>query len=458
MPCWDPLSQRYIRGELAALAEEYCSDEALYLRYVPRIEGAHLKVLAEMGFLSLEEVEHSLKQWSNVNLAQVHAEEAKTRHDLKAVVNCLVRHSTEEVQPFVHLGLTSYDVLSNAHILRYRDMVTKIVIPFGIKVLTQLIRIAREEADTICMGRTHGQYAEPMLFGYVVACYVDRLGWALEELNRSTKHLRGKLSGAVGGWNTLGLLTEKPHQLEQAVLAKLKLKPRLTSSQIVHPEPGWMLCSALSSCFGVLANLADDMRNLQRSEIAEVAEYFAGETQVGSSAMPHKQNPISWENIKSLWKTFSPMLQTAMQDQISEHQRDLTNSASARFMPRYFLGFAAAAQRAESSLSRLVVCRDVMRERVINNPTTVSGPLQTLLASVGCPDAHEIVRRLCLEVDGLQLIDAVAEDPDAQEYWNNIPKQAKQKLYEPEEWLQPSRERIFDTCDYWEEFTNTIQV
>src|SRR5262249_61335345 len=143
--------------------------------------------------------------------------------------------------------------------------------------------------------------------------------------------LPGKLSGAVGAYNAVGLLTADPRALERRFLASLGLEARTSSTQIVESE-GWSdLAHACLSALGVMANLADDMRHLQRTEIGEIAEAFASD-QVGSSTMPHKRNPVSFENVKSIWKAMAPRIVTTYMDQISEHQRDLTNSASQRFL------------------------------------------------------------------------------------------------------------------------------
>ena len=116
------------------------------------------------------------------------------------------------------------------------------------------------------------------------------------------------------------------------------------STQLVEPEYLLRLLLELNTAFGIIANLADDLRNLQRSEIGEVREEFTA-TQVGSSTMPQKRNPWNSEHVKSLWKEFCPRVVTFFMDQISEHQRDLTNSASSRFVAEYLVGFAFAAER-----------------------------------------------------------------------------------------------------------------
>src|SRR2546428_787677 len=148
-----------------------------------------------------------------------------------------------------------------------------------------------------------------------------------------------------------------------------------------------------------MANLADDMRQLQRSEIGEVAESFAAE-QVGSSTMPHKRNPVSFENVKSIWKAMAPRVLTTYMDQISEHQRDLTNSASQRFLGEILAATAYAAARLAQSLDGMRVDRDRLKANLALSRSTIAAePLYVLLAKYGHPDAHAAVRRLTIEAE-----------------------------------------------------------
>ena len=169
----------------------------------------------------------------------------------------------------------------------------------------------------------------------------------------------------------------------------------------------------MGTAFGIIANLADDLRQLQRSEIDEVREPF-GSRQVGSSTMPQKRNPWNCEHVKSLWKTFAPRVLTFYLDQVSEHQRDLTNSASARFVPEFVAGFAAAANRLLRVVEGLQVNRDRMSERLRGGTSdlVMAEAAYVLLAASGSADAHEQMRRLTLECErnGVRLLDAARAD------------------------------------------------
>lgn len=444
----DPLVARYLKGELADMAQ-LMSDEHLYLDTCVRVEVALLRALARRGLLSETLVDRTLEKClAGMTAEEVIEEDDRVLHDLKAVVNVMGRHAPPEVVPLIHLGATSYDILSNAHLIRLRTGVEKMAAPLLRRCVVQMVRLAREHADTVCIGRTHGQYAEPTTFGYVMATYAERLGRSVMELEESLKGLRGKFSGAVGAYVSMGLLFDDPRKVEAEILEELGLSPNFTSTQITHPEPALTVLHHLVSAFGVLANLADDLRALQRSEIAEVAEAYKSESQVGSSAMPHKRNPITWENIKSLWKTFMPHITTYYMDQISEHQRDLTNSASARFLPRIVLGLAVATARAEKGLKFLYVDKEAMGSRFDQLEKIISGPAQVVLSAVGCPDAHEKVRLHSLEAGNLY--QKLAQDPEIAPYWAKLSARQIEALKEPRKTTAPAQRMALEAADHWE--------
>jgi adenylosuccinate lyase len=206
-----------------------------------------------------------------------------------------------------------------------------------------------------------------------------------------------------------------PEEVERLFLARLGLEASEHSTQLVEPEPILRLLLELGAAFGVIANLADDLRNLQRTEIGEVRESF-GSGQVGSSTMPQKRNPWNSEHVKSLWKAFMPRITTFYMDQISEHQRDLTNSASERFVPEFIAGLAAAANRMLGVLRGLVVDRERMAANLrMTGGAVLAEPAYILLAESGRSDAHEVLRRITLaaEREGLGFREALAREGDA---------------------------------------------
>jgi adenylosuccinate lyase len=334
-----------------------------------------------------------------VTAAAVYEEEETTRHNIRAIVNVIQRKLPPEVRHLVHLGATSVDILDTASALRYRAAVREVVLPLLAQVQELLIALAEANAERVSIGRTHGQHAVPITMGFAFAEYVSRLGGCIAEIELRSNGLRGKLAGAVGAYNATSVLHPDPEALEREVLADLGLEPGEHATQIVSPEPLLRLLLELNTAFGVLANLADDLRHLQRSEIGELAEYFAA-GQVGSSTMPHKRNPWNAEHVKSLWKAFAPRSMTWFMDQISEHQRDLSNSASSRFVVEFVAGLVAAAERTRSILDRLHVDETGIERNLREGVRRVlAEPLYILLAAGGVADAHEQLRRLTLAAD-----------------------------------------------------------
>jgi adenylosuccinate lyase len=213
------------------------------------------------------------------------------------------------------------------------------------------------------------------------------------------------------------MIVKDPEELERVYLAALGLEPSEHSTQLVEPEYLLRLLLEFNTAFGIIANLADDLRHLQRSEIGEFREGFAAD-QVGSSTMPQKRNPWNSEHVKSLWKAFMPRVMTFFMDQISEHQRDLSNSASQRFIADYVAGFCLAVSRMASVIGSL----GVDRERLMANLRgggieggVLAEPAYILLAESGVSDAHEVIRKITLaaEREKISFAKALAGAPEA---------------------------------------------
>jgi len=236
------------------------------------------------------------KALASVEPVEVYQEEEKTQHNIRALVNVFKKYLPQELHPYVHLGATSVDILDTAQSMRLRDAVQEVLIPQLKELLGELIRITREEADTPQIGRTHGQHAVPITFGFAMAEYVARLGKSLLELKTRAQDLRGKLAGAVGAYNATSVITEDPVAMEEEFCRRLGLQASEVSTQMVEAEHILRLTTEINTAFGIIANLADDLRHLQRSEIGEVKELFI-KTQVGSSTMPQKRNPWNSEHV-----------------------------------------------------------------------------------------------------------------------------------------------------------------
>ena len=350
------------------------------------------------------EIEKKLDEVAaNIDPQEVNDEEEKTQHNIRALVNVLKRKVDEDIAPLIHLGATSVDILDTALSMRMRDVTQNVVLPELKALELALCNIAEREAETPQVGRTHGQHAVPITFGWSIAEFVSRLGKSILRIEELSKQLKGKLAGPVGAYNGPSMIVKDPEDLEKRYLEYVGLEPSEYSNQLVEPEYLLRLLLEFNVAFGIIANLADDLRNLQRSEIGEVFEYFSS-TQVGSSTMPQKRNPWNSEHVKSLWKAMSPRVMTFYMDQISEHQRDLTNSASQRFIADYTAGFTMAVNRMKKIISGLQADRESMEKNLENAGGKVKGgvlaePAYILLAESGISDAHEVIRKLTLEAE-----------------------------------------------------------
>jgi adenylosuccinate lyase len=409
-----PLDHRYwiANREIFDQLSSILSEKA-QLRWCARVEAALLVTHLELRGRSDPELFASIGAAAeSLDPAEVYEEEEKTRHNIRALVNVLQRKVPADAASLVHLGATSVDILDTAKSLAIREAARRVLLPLLARVELELCRLAIDESETAQVGRTHGQHAVPLTFGFAMAEYASRLGKCVLRARGLAEELRGKLAGAVGSYNALSMSYPDPEAVEKRFLARLGLEASEHSTQLVEPEPLLRLLLELNASFGVLANLADDLRNLQRTEIGEVRESFA-QGQVGSSTMPQKRNPWNSEHVKSLWKAFSPRVATFFMDQISEHQRDLTNSASERFVVEYLAGLAAAANRMLAVLKGLYVDRERMAANLgMTGGGVLAEPAYILLAESGEADAHERMRRITLLCDkeGLSLPEALERE------------------------------------------------
>ena len=432
---------------------DFLSEEAS-IRYFLRVEEALVQTLADYGLCSHEIAQEVSKACASITAAEVYQEEARIQHNIRALVNCIRARISEKARGFVHLFATSNDIMDTAAALRYKEFARKIFIPDLLNLIELLSGLARREANTFQIGRTHGQHAEPITFGYSVALYVSRLGGRAEALEKSSANLRGKFAGPVGAHNSLFLsLKDRALQFERDLLARLGLKPSETgvASQLVEQEFLTDLGYAAISTFGVLANFADDMRHLYRTEIAEVKEQIQPE-RVGSSTMPHKVNPKDFENVKSLWKAYAPRFLTVLMDQISEHQRDLTNSASGRYIAELFAAVDYAIYRTTNVVKVLEVDREhMLRNLQMSAGSIIAEPLYIILGLHGSPDPYDWAKKLVnvSKKTGKKMTDLIEEEPSLQQYYSQFTAEEKDLLNHPEKYVGNSVSGTIETCDYW---------
>src|SRR3989338_10216103 len=444
-----PIDFRYYGGNVKVFEklQPYLSESA-FIKYALKAEAALTRALARNKICSqkiADEVEKASKQ---VTPEEVYAEEDRIKHNIRALANSIRSRVSDEAKPFVHFTSTSYDIIATADALRYKEFANDVLMPELIKLESTLIKIALREKGTLQIGRTHGQHAEPITFGFALSQYVSRLGSSILRMRRTANNLRGKMAGAVGAYNASSLFFEDPIKFEEQVMEELNLKASPISTQIVEPEFLVDYQTSIVSAFGVIADLADDMRHLQRNEIGEVGEYFEAK-QVGSSTMPQKRNPINFENVKSMWKAIMPRMMTMYMDQMSEHQRDLTNSASMRFIPEILAGFYVSIARLERVMSGLVVDKaNMQRNFDMSKSMIIAEPLYILLAANGHPDAHEYAREMTLksQLAKKPLMQLVKNDRTIRKYLKQFSKKQIKILDNPEKYTGIAAEKTEMVC------------
>lgn len=443
----DPLDGRYFDPEIAA----YLSEQTA-ITYQAYVEAALVQTLADFGVCSqkiADEIEAASKL---VTVEAVWEEEKVTKHNIKALVNCIKANVSEEARPFVHFGATSNDIISTSISLQLRDATNELVIPRLNTLVKTLLVLTKEYAETIQIGRTHGQHAVPITFGFAIAEYVSRLGDCIEKLQSLSDGLRGKFSGAVGSYNALSVFIDDPIKFEKTILSHLNIPVAPYSTQIVPPENTIRLMEELYIASGIMANLSHDMRHLQRSEIGEVRERFeAGQT--GSSTMAHKRNPWNFENVISMSKQVAAQVVTANQNISSEHQRDLTDSASNRFYNMSFAIVASMTKRLNDVMAKLEVDDENMQRNLyLTKGAIAAEPLYLLLEKYGHTTAHEAAKEISHEAlaDGVSLYEAAKANTAIASYWAKFTEKERSLIENPERnYSGLAAQKALAVHEYW---------
>lgn len=425
----DPLDGRYYDPEIA----RYLSERARVLTQA-HIEAALAYGLAEFRVCSVEVAQQIDAASRKLCVEQVAEEEKTTRHDVKAIVNTIKKELPETAQPYVHFGATSYDIVSTAMSLQLRRAVQELVLPRLENVRQTLAELAERYADTVQIGRTHGQHAVPITFGYMLSTYVHRLGDSMQHLQTLAGELKGKFSGATGTYNALSVFVDDPLAFEKTVLGYVGLEPTPAATQIVPAEGYIRLLDELAIAAGVMANLSHDMRNLQRSEIGEVRERFEP-GQTGSSTMAHKRNPWNFENVIGMWKQVTAQVVNANLNISSEHQRDLTDSSSARFYTTSFALVASMAKRLHEVMSKIEVDPEAMQRNLyLTKGAIAAEPLYLLLEKYGHTTAHEAAKALAHEAmaQNVPLYQVASQAKSIADYWAKFTEAERTLIQSPE--------------------------
>ncbi|MYL21499.1 adenylosuccinate lyase [Halobacillus litoralis] len=310
--------ERYTRPEMGAIWTE----ENRYQAWL-EVELLACEAWSELGIIPKEDVE-KLREKASFSIDRIHEIEQETRHDVVAFTRA-VSETVGEERKWVHYGLTSTDVVDTA--LSYQlKQANEIIRRDLVRFIDILGEKAQKHKHTVMMGRTHGVHAEPTTFGLKMALYYEEMKRNLERLDLAIKQIEvGKLSGAVGTYANIDPF------VEEYVCDKLGLGAAPVSTQTLQRDRHAHYVSTLALIATSIEKIAVEIRGLQKTETREVEEYFA-KGQKGSSAMPHKRNPIGSENMTGMARVLRGEMLTAFENVPLWHERDISHSSAERII------------------------------------------------------------------------------------------------------------------------------
>ena len=287
------------------------------------IELLAVEAWSELGVIP-EADARACRERASFTVEAVNERERVTRHDVAAFVD-VVAASIGEPGRWIHFGMTSSDVTDTGLALQLRAA-SDVLLADVERLLAAMKRRALEHRDTICIGRTHGVHAEPTSFGHKLAVFAFQLDRDRERLRRAQEAVSvGAISGVVGSYASVD------PRVEERVCARLGLRPAEASTQVIQRDRHAEYVGALAVCASTLEAIATEIRHLARTEVREVQEPFA-EGQKGSSAMPHKRNPVVSERVSGLARGSRGHAVTALEDVALWHERDISHSSAERLI------------------------------------------------------------------------------------------------------------------------------
>ncbi len=405
------------------------------------VELTLLKVLSEMGYITHDDYLMAKNNSKKITIERIKEIEAEIKHDVMSLVTAIAEVSGEAGR-WVHFGATSNDITDTAVATQLRDTL-KILEMKIIKLVKILSDRAIEHKNTICLGRTHGQPALPVTYGFRFALWISELLRHLERLNQMKERLLvGQLSGAVGTQAAYG---NEGIEIERRVMKYLNLKPAEISSQIIPRDIYCEYVDFLASLSTTLEKIALNIRLWQRSETQEVFERFDTEKQVGSSTMPHKRNPIDSEQICGLARVVRGFVEPQHQSSILWEERDLTNSSAERII---LVEASILTDHILTKTIRLIENLEIDTEKARENlerflDVNLSESVMIALTKKGMPrqEAHEILRRNAMKAyeTSKTLRDVLLEDKEILKY---LTPEEIDDLLKPENYLGTALERI----------------
>jgi adenylosuccinate lyase len=402
------LIERYTRPAMGSI----WTDESKYRCWL-QVEAAASTVLAEDGVIPAAAAE-AIATKATVSAARVAEIEAEVKHDViaftTAVAESLRTQGLAEQSRWLHFGLTSNDIVDTAQALQVKE--ASALIRDGIAALLAVLkRRALEFKHTATIGRTHGIHAEPTTFGLKLLNWYAEMERNAARFAAAAEDMRvGKLSGAVG---TFGHL--KPEH-EEKICARLGIKPAAVATQVIQRDRHAAYISTLAILGSTLDKIAVEVRHLQRTEVREAQEYFS-EKQKGSSAMPHKKNPITSEQISGLARVLRGNAQAAFEDIALWHERDISHSSVERvILPDSTILADYLLAKTTDLIDRLLVYPERMKRNLESTGGLIfSGQLLLDLAEAGMlrEDAYRLVQSHAMRAwkEDLNFREEVARDP-----------------------------------------------
>ena len=387
---------------------EIFSDGARMANWL-EIELLAVEAWAELGTIPVEEAK-ACRERAAFAVEAVLERERVTRHDVAAFVD-VVAGSVGPEGRWIHFGMTSSDVLDTGFALQLRAAADVLLADIE-RLLAAVKRRALEHRDTVCIGRSHGVHAEPTSFGHKLAVFAFQLDRDRERLRRARHAVSvGAISGVVGSYASVD------PRVERRVCEGLGLRPSEASTQVIQRDRHAEYLAALAVCASTLDALATEIRHLARTEVREVQEPFA-EGQKGSSAMPHKRNPVVCERVSGLARVIRGHAVAAFENVALWHERDISHSSAERVIFPDATGLLAFMLRdLRWVVDGLVVFPDRMREQV-ESLGGIAFSQSVLLALVDAglarDGAYRIVQRAAAQAwdEGASFRDAVGSDPE----------------------------------------------
>ncbi len=396
--------ERYTRPEMAKIWQA----ENRFRIWLD-IEILAMEAMVEKGWIPADALERVRKR-AKFDVSRIDEIEKKVKHDVIAFLTSVSEHIGDDSR-FLHVGMTSSDVLDTSFAVQMRQALTRLIRDAE-EVCMVLRNKALEHKDTVMIGRTHGIHAEPVTFGLKMALWTDEMRRNVARLRRARDVISvGKLSGAVGTFANIDPF------VEEYVCKKLGLKPAPVSTQVVQRDRHAEVFSVLAIVGSSLDKFAVEIRHLQRTEVLEVEEFFS-KGQKGSSAMPHKRNPVLSENISGLSRLLRGYAVTAMENVALWHERDISHSSAERVIApdaTIVLDFALA--RFRGLMENLLVYPEHMKRNLDRTRGLIySQRVLLALAAKGLSreKAYEVVQRSAMKAWGeeKELSSLLWKDPE----------------------------------------------